>query len=94
VSANEISQRTYEKIDAQKYSLVLGDHMNETSLREKEGTEMTYVQTETAIQGEAALTVLTHLREGRIKDATACFAEVSIQRSGDWTGVQGQRALG
>jgi ketosteroid isomerase-like protein len=59
----------------QKYSLVLGDHMNETSLREKEGTEMTYVQTETAIQGEAALTVLTHLREGRIKDATACFAE-------------------
>jgi SnoaL-like polyketide cyclase len=36
---------------------------------------MTHVQTETVIESEAALTVLMHLRNGKIKDATACFAE-------------------
>ena len=36
---------------------------------------MTYVQTETAKQSEVVLTVLMHLRNGKIKDATACFAE-------------------
>jgi steroid delta-isomerase-like uncharacterized protein len=36
---------------------------------------MTNVQTETATQSEVALTVLVHLRNGKIGDATACFAE-------------------
>jgi steroid delta-isomerase-like uncharacterized protein len=36
---------------------------------------MTGLLMETAIQGEVALTVLRHLRDGRIKDAIACFAE-------------------
>jgi steroid delta-isomerase-like uncharacterized protein len=36
---------------------------------------MTHVQTETATQREAVLTVLMRLNNGRIKDATACFAE-------------------
>ena len=36
---------------------------------------MTCVQTETATQSEVVLTVLTHLRDGRINDATAWFAE-------------------
>jgi steroid delta-isomerase-like uncharacterized protein len=36
---------------------------------------MTHVQTETVIESEAALTVLMHLNDGKIKDATACFAE-------------------
>lgn len=36
---------------------------------------MTNVQTETAIQSEVVLTVLVHLWDGKIKDATACFAE-------------------
>jgi hypothetical protein len=38
-------------------------------------TEMTYIQTETVIDSEAALTMLMHLKNGNIKDATACFAE-------------------
>src|ERR1700751_5364555 len=39
-------------------------------------TEMTYVQTEAAVQSDVvALTVLTHLTEGKIEDAIACFAE-------------------
>jgi hypothetical protein len=36
---------------------------------------MTHVQTETVIESETALTVLMHLKDGKIKDATACFAE-------------------
>lgn len=36
---------------------------------------MTLVQTETATQSEVVLTLLKHLSDGKIKDATACFAE-------------------
>jgi steroid delta-isomerase-like uncharacterized protein len=36
---------------------------------------MTYVQAENAMQSEVALTMLMHVRNGKIKDATACFAE-------------------
>jgi steroid delta-isomerase-like uncharacterized protein len=36
---------------------------------------MTHVQAETAVQSEVALTMLMHLKDGKIKNATACFAE-------------------
>jgi steroid delta-isomerase-like uncharacterized protein len=36
---------------------------------------MTYVETETAIASEVVSTVLMHLKDGKIQDATACFAE-------------------
>jgi steroid delta-isomerase-like uncharacterized protein len=36
---------------------------------------MTYVQTETATPSEVVEGVLTHLRNGDINEATACFAE-------------------
>jgi steroid delta-isomerase-like uncharacterized protein len=36
---------------------------------------MTNVQTETATQSEVVSTVLMHLRDGKIRDATACLAE-------------------
>jgi ketosteroid isomerase-like protein len=36
---------------------------------------MTYVETETATRSEVVLTVLKHLKDGKIRDATACFAE-------------------
>jgi steroid delta-isomerase-like uncharacterized protein len=36
---------------------------------------MTDVKTETAAQSEVVLTVLTHLRDGKIKDAVACFGK-------------------
>jgi ketosteroid isomerase-like protein len=36
---------------------------------------MTYIETETAIQSEVVLTVLMHLKDGKIHEATACFAE-------------------
>ena len=36
---------------------------------------MTHVQAETAAQSEVVLTVLTHLNNGKIKDAIARFAE-------------------
>jgi hypothetical protein len=36
---------------------------------------MTHVQTETATQSEVVFTVLMHLNNGKIKNATACFAE-------------------
>jgi steroid delta-isomerase-like uncharacterized protein len=36
---------------------------------------MTYVETETAMQSEVVLAVLTHLKDGEIQEATACFAE-------------------
>ena len=36
---------------------------------------MTYVETETATGREVMLTMLMHLKDGNIQDATACFAE-------------------
>ena len=36
---------------------------------------MTYVETENAMQSEVVLTVLMHLKDGKIQEATACFAE-------------------
>jgi hypothetical protein len=36
---------------------------------------MTYVQTEIATPSEVVEGVLTHLRNGEINEATACFAE-------------------
>jgi ketosteroid isomerase-like protein len=36
---------------------------------------MSEIQTEIATQGEVVCTVLTHLENGKINDATACFAE-------------------
>jgi steroid delta-isomerase-like uncharacterized protein len=47
--------------------------MNETGKQGK--AEMTYVETETAIRSEVVSTVLTHLKDGDIQDAVACFAE-------------------
>jgi steroid delta-isomerase-like uncharacterized protein len=36
---------------------------------------MTHVQTEAAVQSEVALTMLMHLKDGKIRDATASVAE-------------------
>jgi ketosteroid isomerase-like protein len=36
---------------------------------------MTYVEAETAIPSEVVSTVLRHLKDGNIQEATACFAE-------------------
>jgi steroid delta-isomerase-like uncharacterized protein len=36
---------------------------------------MSEIQMESAAQGEVVCTVLTHLKNGKISDATACFAE-------------------
>jgi ketosteroid isomerase-like protein len=50
---------------------------------------------EIAAQGGVVSTVLMHLKNGKISDATACFAEkFEFKDPGDWTGVQEQGALG
>jgi hypothetical protein len=36
---------------------------------------MSYVLTDTAIESDVLATALTHLKNGKINDATACFAE-------------------
>jgi hypothetical protein len=36
---------------------------------------MTHVRTETVIESKTAFTALMHLKQGKIRDAAACFAE-------------------
>jgi hypothetical protein len=56
---------------------------------------MSEIQMEIAAQGGVVCTVLMHLKNGKISDATACFAEkFEFTDRVDWTGVQEQGALG